>query len=359
MRDQQSHQGSTQIAARPRRTLPRHPRAHALASLLLAAASATCFAWAVARHGHPAGVSSPAPRSAGQAKAPENQVENQVHLQVEHSLFHPIDNVTLAVERLNGRMVGKPGELISLDDRKSYVVQIDQGVTRLSAHDMTTLINSYLLQHAESAVRHAEVSFDGQQMVITGQVHKLIDLPFRGRGTITATPQGELRLHIEHFKVAGVLSKGFLELFGIRMETVAQPKHRPSFRVEGDDLITTLTELFPPPLVYGRITRVKVEGQTLVEVIGIAAEHHAVRTIPKLLAEPPNYIYFAGGRMKFGKVMMENVDLKLVSRTPRENFDFSLARYQEQIQGGYVKVMPNLGLVVYAEDFSDLTAKAH
>ncbi len=54
--------------------------------------------------------------------------------------------------------------------------------------------------------------------------------------------------------------------------------------------------------------------------------------------------------MRFGRVMMDDVDLKLLDRTPGDPFDFSLPHYQQQIESGYVKVMPDFGLVVYAGD---------
>jgi hypothetical protein len=284
---------------------------------------------------------------------------NVVRIQVEHTLFHPMDNVVLQVERMDGRMVGQPGRLISLDDRNSFSVQIDQAVTRLSARDLSALINSYLLKKADSAVRHVDVSFDGQRVVVKGKVHKLVDLPFEGRGVLSPTPQGELRMHMEEFKVAGVLSRGFLAFFGIRLDDVAQPEHKASFRVEGDDFITQLEELFPAPHVYGRLTRVHVEGQDLVQVIGVKgaqAQHHAIKAIPRALPEPANYIYFTGGRMHFGRMTMENVDLKLVDIAPGDAFDFSLDHYEQQIQAGYVKVLPTLGIVVYAPGWSTLAA---
>lgn len=306
---------------------------------------------------------SPRPRADGDAAtaapgstgAPASNIDI-VHLQVEHTLFHPMDNVVLQVERLNGRMIGQPGELITLDDRKSFSVQIDQAVTRLSARDLSALINSYLLRRADSAVRHVDISFDGQQVVIKGKVHKLVTLPFEGHGELSPTPDGELRMHMEEFRVAGLVSKDFLAFFGIHLDDVAQPQHKSSFRVEGQDFITSLNELFPAPHVYGRLTRVHVDGQDLVQVIGVEAAPPAIKAIPKALPEPANYIYFTGGRMKFGRMTMENVDLKLVDKETEDAFDFSLDHYEQQIQAGYVKVLPSLGVVVYAESWDTLAA---
>jgi hypothetical protein len=295
-------------------------------------------------------------RTAAVASAPQPSSPDTVHIEVEHTLFHPMDNVVLQVERMNGRLVATAGQTISLDDRNSFSVNIDQAVTRLSAQDLSALINSYLLRQADSAIRQVDVSFDGQQVVLKGKVHKMLTLPFSGRGTLSATPDGELRMHMDEFRVAGVLNRKFLAMFGIRLDDVAQPRHKPSFRVEGDDFLTSLNELFPPPRVYGRLTRVHVEKQDLVQVIGVQPPEHAIAKIPKALPAPPNYIYFTGGRMRFGRITMDNVDLKMVDSTPQNPFDFSLDHYQQQIEAGYVKVLPNLGLEVYAGDYDTLAA---
>ena len=290
--------------------------------------------------------------SGGQAPSPPDA--DVVHLQVEHAYFHPLDNVTLKVERMEGRMIAEPARTISLDDAASYQVQIDEAVTRLSARDLSALVNSHLLRQAGSAIRHVEVHFEGQEMVVKGDVHKLVTLPFAGRGSLSVTAQGDLRMHMSQFRVAGIIDKGFLAFFGIHLDAVAAPHRKPSFRVEGDDLIISLTNLFPPPTITGRLTQVHVENQDLVQTIGIPPVPHPVQQIPKALPEPPNYLYFTGGRMRFGKVVMDNVDLKLVNLKPGEAFDFSLKHYQQQIQAGYVKVTPAQGLVVYAENYSDL-----
>ncbi len=286
------------------------------------------------------------------AAAPPSASPYTVHVEVEHTLFHPMDNVVLQVERMEGRLVATAGDTISLDDKNSFSVQIDQAVTRLSARDLSALINSYLLRRADSAIRHVDVSFDGQQVVVKGKVHKLLTLPFEGRGVLSATPDGELRMHMDDFHVGGVLNRRFLALLGIRLDDMAQPRHKPSFRVEGDDFLTSLNELFPPPRVYGRLTRVHVEGQELVQVIGAEAPEHA----PTPNFEQPNYIHFTGGRMHFGRMTMDNVDLKMVDSTPGNPFDFSLDNYQQQIEAGYIKILPSQRLEVYAGDWNTLAA---
>ena len=271
-----------------------------------------------------------------------------VHIEVVHTQIHVTDDVLLRVDHMHGRMLVRPGSVISLDDLQSFRMELDEGVTRLSAHDLAALLNSYLLKNADSSIHHIDLHFEGQTLVIKGEVHKLVDLPFEGRGTLSPTANGELRLRLDEFKVAGVVNKNFLSFFGIHIDRFVQPKHQPTFHVEGNDLISPISSLFPPPAVSGKLTRVRVEGQDLVQTIGDGA---SAAPAPDTLQ---GYVYFKGGRMSFGRLTMDNVDLRLVDRNKDRVFDFSLAHYQDQIKAGYSNLTPELGLVVYAEDYNRL-----
>ena len=48
-----------------------------------------------------------------------------------------------------------------------------------------------------------------------------------------------------------------------------------------------------------------------------------------------NYVYFAGGTIRFGKLTMADADLQLIDTDPRDPFDFFPAEYQRQLVAGY------------------------
>ena len=193
-----------------------------------------------------------------------------------------------------------------------------------------------------------EIRFDGQELRIKGDVKKLVTVPFEARAVLSPTPRGELRVHVLEFRAAGVVTKGFLDLLGIRLDQLAAPRHQPSFRIDGDDLVVPLRSLFPPPLVSAQLTEVHIKGDELLETLG---HPHSLAAPPQAAA---NFLYFRGGRMHFGKMTMEDVDLELIDQHPEDNFDFSLDRYLEQIGAGYTRLRPDLGLIAYAQDYRAL-----
>ncbi len=287
------------------------------------------------------------------ATAPAKQpVPGAVRMQVENAQFHVLDKVMLTVTRLDTWMIPRAGQMIVLDNKKSFTLQILSGETRLKATDLSALLNEYLFPHAKAPLKNMTVNFDGGVVNVKGQLHKGIDLPFEGKAAISIADDSDLRLRFTELKVAGILKKGFLDAMGIKLSSVAQPGKQSRFHIEGDDIILPIAALFPPPRVAGKLTAVRIDGDSMVQVFGPP---------DAALAQPPeaakNYIYFHGGRMKFGKLTMDDVDLELVDKDPSNDFDFSLDHYYQQLQAGYSKMTPRQGLVAYVVDYSALESK--
>jgi hypothetical protein len=54
---------------------------------------------------------------------------------------------------------------------------------------------------------------------------------------------------------------------------------------------------------------------------------------------------------------MKDVDLELIDKDATKVFNFSLDHYRQQLEAGYSKSLPNLGLVVYVADYTNLPQK--
>jgi len=274
-------------------------------------------------------------------------------MQVQNAEFHVLDdNVALTIARLDAWMIPKPGQMVVLDRKNSFVLQILCGETRMKAPDLSALLNEYLFPHARAPIKNMTVSFDNGMVVMKGQLHKGVDLPFEANAAVSIADETDVRLHVTELKVAGILRKGFLDALGIKLSSVAQPEKQSRFHIEGDDIILPIAALFPPPRIAGKLTSVTIQGDSLVQVFG---PPDAALTQPPEAAK--NYIYFHGGRMKFGKLTMDDVDLELVDKDPSNDFDFSLDHYSQQLQAGYSKVTPRQGLVAYVVDYSTIAPK--
>jgi len=65
-------------------------------------------------------------------------------------------------------------------------------------------------------------------------------------------------------------------------------------------------------------------------------------------------MYFRGGTLRFGKLTMNNADLRIIDASPKDIFDFSLDHYNSQLVAGHSKNTPNFGLVVVMPDYYKL-----
>jgi hypothetical protein len=105
----------------------------------------------------------------------------------------------------------------------------------------------------------------------------------------------------------------------------------------------------PPPAINGRISSVRVEGQSLVQVLGGG-------TAPSLFPPPigPNHILWRGGQITFGKLTMTDSDLEIIDDDPADALDFSVDGWNRQLVAGYSKVTTRRGLQAHVPDYNDL-----
>jgi hypothetical protein len=282
----------------------------------------------------------------GTVPQPKPPVPTAVRLEISNSDLHVLDDVTIHVPTFDAWMVPEPGQTVSLDDKKTFTMQILQGKTYLKDKDLAALLNDYLLPHARAPLSNISLHFNGQTVEVKGDLKKAIRLPFEGKAQLDKTPEGEIRLHFTSITAAGILKKGLMDAMGIKLSSLAQPQKESRFRIVGDDIIFPIHALFPPPRVFGKLTGVSIEGDSLVQVFG---DPGAALPPPRTAA--PNYIYFRGGTMRFGKLTMRDVDLELVDADPKTPFDFDLTHYYEQLEHGYSKSLPGFALLVYAPDY--------
>jgi len=66
---------------------------------------------------------------------------------------------------------------------------------------------------------------------------------------------------------------------------------------------------------------------------------------------------YRGGRLRFGKLTMDDTDMVLTDMDPQDPFDFYLSHYKQQLVAGYTKTTPTFGLRVFMRDYNKLKNK--
>ena len=288
----------------------------------------------------------------GQGQKPSSEpAARMVGIQMRNVNLRIERDIVLQIRRLHGRMdPTRSDRPVTLDDRRSFDVEVDSAVIAIDTASLSRLLNSYIFAYAGAPLKNVSVTIKGGRLVQKGTMHKGIDLPFQVEGSVSATDNGAIRLHAEKIASAHIPFKGLLHLFGEDLSKLVNVNEARGVRIEGDDILLFPDRMTPPPHIKGRVTDARIEGGNVVEVFGGSRPPETMR----LPAGASNYIYHRGGLLRFGKLTMTDADLEIIDANPRTPLDFSLDDYNRQLVAGYSKNTPSHGLIVHMPDYGQL-----
>jgi hypothetical protein len=279
-----------------------------------------------------------------------------VQIEMRNVNLHVDEGIVLVVRRLRGRMESRAsGRPPVFDDGRSYVLNVDQAELSIGMRSLERLLNAHVFAYEGAPLNDIRVRPTGDgRLEQKAKLRKGVTVPVSMKASVASTPEGQLRLHVESMKAAGVPARGLLKLLGLELDDVVKLERGRGVVVRDDDLVISLGQVLPPPEMRGRLSSAFVRGQELVQIFG---DTRSLPALAKPDAKVPNYVYFNGGDIRFGKLTMSAADLQLIDADPRDPFDFFPAQYNAQLVAGYSKNTPSGGLRTYMPDFSDLKAR--
>jgi hypothetical protein len=274
-----------------------------------------------------------------------------VDIQMRNVNLRMAPGVTLQVRSVRGRLEPTSAQRpVTLDLRDSFFMQVEWGTMAISTESLATLLNTYVFAYDGAPLKNLSISVKGDRLIQKATLHKGVDLPVEMEGTVSATADGNIRVHVDKVKSEHIPLKGLLHLFGEDLEKLVNLNEARGVRLEGDDILLFPDRMMPAPHVKGKITEVRIEGNNIVQVFSGGKGSNTMR-LPEAAA---NYIYHRGGTLRFGKLTMAETDLEIVDANPKTPFDFSLSQYNQQLVAGYSKNTPAHGLIVHVPDFEEV-----
>ena len=267
-----------------------------------------------------------------------------MHVAMHDVVLYPYDDVAAAITALDGQVrPERPPHPIVMDDVTSYWIDVDSASARLTADDMTHLMNHHVLPLAHTPIKEVTVHFGQNQISMAGTMVKLaLPIPFTATATLAPTTNGDLRIHVVSMQAAGIIPKQLIDSLGLPLSTLAQPTNTNVFHIEGDDLIVPVLSMFPPPRIGGRVTAVHVSPAGLDIILGRP---------PSQPASAPSAITFRGGTLVFAKLTMRDTDLTVISDNAAQRLAFSPAHYYAQLEAGETRSLPSFGLLARVRNF--------
>jgi hypothetical protein len=271
------------------------------------------------------------------------------HVQMQHVDFYVDPQIPLDIHRLHGTMRAKTGGPVNFDDKTSFIMGIDDAEVGLSGPSLSLLLNKYVFNYPGSPLKHLTVTTSGTQIIQKGILHKVADLPFTITATMSVTPDGRIRIHPVKTVILGIHVDELLNGIGLRLDKIIDLSKSKGATVSGNDIFLDPEKFLPPPTIEGHVTAVRVEGAEVVQTFG--APTPAISALDPTSA---NYMYFKGGSIRFGKLLMSNADLQISDLDPADVFGFDLTRYLPQLVAGYSKSFGNGGLEAFMRDVEKL-----
>jgi hypothetical protein len=282
-----------------------------------------------------------------------------VETEMQNVLFHVDDRVVLRIDRLRGflRPTSK-GAPPWFDDPESFVLVIDTGEVAITPVSLSALLNRYTFSYKGSPLKQLEVTIEDGQLKQRGILHKVVDLPFTIRADVTPTDDGRLRLHPTSVKVLGVGMRHLMRLFGLELDNLVHVRQGRGVEIEENDFLLEPAGLLPPPRIEGRVVSVVIREGEIRQIFGASGRRGHIPELHPADPKAPNYMFYRGKVLRFGKLTMADADLQIVDGDPKDPFDFYLSHLNDQLVAGESRNQPDLGLKTVMPDYNDLaTAK--
>jgi hypothetical protein len=313
---------------------------------LLATALATAY-WAAAARREPN-------RPPAGDRGLERSAGGAVQAQMRNVDYRVIPGAVLNIQRLRGELHSKiSGRPPVFDDKESFFLKIHSAEIGMTEQSMAGLFNEHVFAYPGSPLEKIEVHIEPDGVTQKGILRKALKIPFSIVGTVALTPEGEIRVHPTKIRVAGISVRGLLETFGLELDRLMKLRQDRGVRIDGNDFLISADRMLPPPEIRGKVTGVRLERGRIVLTFDSPGEKPKPPLVPPDRSSP-NYMYYEGGVLAFGKLTMRDTELEIVDADPHDPFDFFLDHYNEQLSAGYDENLPDHGLLVHMPDYGKL-----
>jgi len=265
------------------------------------------------------------------------------------------NDAAVGVRSLRGEVVPtRRGTSALLDSTTSFSIRITSGSVAIESADLSVILNRFVFGYKGSPLKNLRVRTSGTELVQSGVMHKGVDLKFEITASVSLTDSGLIRLHPTKTRVLGVNGASLLHALGLHLDDLLDLSKSAAARVKGDDIYLDPVKILPPPAIVGRLQSVRVQGSALVQEFVRLPDDSVFTRYARADSAAPNYLFFRGGRLRFGRLEMRDTQLQILDLDPSDPFDLFLAQYNKQLVAGYSRNRPNLSLQAFFPDYTDL-----
>ncbi|HEY8167048.1 MAG TPA: hypothetical protein VIF83_15975 [Gemmatimonadaceae bacterium] len=266
--------------------------------------------------------------------------------------FYVDPQLPLRIHRLRGTMRSKTGGMVFFDDKTSYIITLDAAEVGLGPRDLSLMLNKYVFGYPGAPLKRMQVTISGNEIVQKGILHKVLDVPFEIRAQLSVTPDGLIRIHPTRTELMGMHVDGLMKALGLALDEIINIRKARGATLKGNDIYLDPAKILPPPAFEGKLSGVRLSNNEVIQTFGTPSTEPPALVVPDSAAQ--NYMYYRGGVLRFGKLVLLEADMLLTELDQSDTFRFNLDRYQGQLREGYVRSLPSMGLEVFMRDIDKL-----
>jgi hypothetical protein len=288
----------------------------------------------------------------GSSPDPMPAADTITRVEMQNVDFFVDPKISLHIVHLTGSMQSrKPGPIV-FDDRNSFVFNVSSAQVGMDASDLAALMNGYVFNYRGAPLSHLRIAIENGEIVQRGTLRKVAALPFEIHAQVSATADGRIRIHPTRTEILGLHVDKLMHGLGLPLDKVINLRGARGATIQGNDIYLEPQTILPPPKINGRLSSATLEGDRVVMRFGQTSESAPMK-IP--LNDARNFMYYRGGTLRFGKLVMLDADMLITDLDPVDPFKFDLGHYQPQLVAGYSRTLASGGLVVWMRDIDRVT----
>src|SRR5262245_23709938 len=146
---------------------------------------AVCFS---PPHGPDTAVARPVPLPVPSV-IPESGDNSALWIQMKNVNLHTDEDHVLRIRTPRGQVQPTTAGIIPfLDEPESFRIRVTSGVVGLTGDDLAGLLNNWVFAYDGSPLKNLKARVEGSSVVLSGTMHKGLDLPFEMTATLTLEP---------------------------------------------------------------------------------------------------------------------------------------------------------------------------
>src|SRR5712671_386496 len=173
--------------------------------------------------------------AAQSSEAPDTR---PVEFAMRNVTYHYSEPVAVHISQLQGDLVPtKTGATVFFDDKNSFNLRLSYAEISISCNVLAQVLNENVFSSFDAPIKNLSIESKNNQLIMKGKLPQRADVTFETIGTLSADPDGRIRVHSDHVKAAHLPVKGLMDLLGLDIAGLIDTKKIRGTAIEKDDLI--------------------------------------------------------------------------------------------------------------------------